>query len=164
MKIKYLFSIIISLIFTSCKDFHIVSSPDYKYWLYIDGEKGRKVEISYTERESNPNGAKKNIITTESVTLPYFKNIHYVYEGGFIKVKSANDSTTKIIGWDLDTRLLYKNCNVIAAFDTTFHSQSDSSYCKDLKRDSLYLYLNKTGYKNFKEFKKGDSEKQIQFP
>ncbi len=138
----------------------IVSSPDYSYYIYIDGEKGKQVEVSYIQREDKQ-APRKNITITETVTLPFFKETHFVYDGAFLEVGSSDDTTTKAIMFDDGTTLEDKRCPAIAVFYTE-NAVDNCAYCKELKTDSLFRYFKRIGYKGYIEFKKGDTTKRVQ--
>jgi hypothetical protein len=155
---------------------------DRNVYIYIVGDANRTVQISYLEEEKVKNtsndhsddgspapeyvGGNKNIIITESVTLPFFKDVHYVggidsEKDAFLEIISENDSTTKAIIFD-DWLLLEDNiCGVFFVWETE-NAVNECAYCKDLPKDSVLTYSKKINYPCYLEFSKGDVRKKVE--
>ena len=166
---KNIFAIITVLCLTNFSCEKVPSASDDWYYIYIEGEKGKQVEVSYIQRENYNVGeiANKNIIVTETVTLPYFKETHYVdfigkdlFRDAFLEVKSSNDSTTKAIAFSDDATLEDGKCPIMAIFEKA-NAVGECAYCNELSMDSVLLYLKKINYSCYIEFKKTDTTKKV---
>ncbi|GAB1415593.1 hypothetical protein MASR2M117_09990 [Paludibacter sp.] len=166
MKKTYiLFTIFIGLINVSCID-KFTSAKDDWYYIYIDGDIGRTVEISYLERERGVYLAKKNVIVNKTVTLPFFAEVHTIdylnkinYDS-FLEVKTNNDSTTKAIIFEINLMLEDRKCGVLQVFSPA-DALDDCEYCKDLVKDSVYNYLKRINYPCYMEFNQGETSKKV---
>lgn len=166
---KNIFIVILLLVigFTSFSCVEITpSGTDNWYYIYIDGDTGRQVEVSYLQRDEG-DAPTNNITVTETVTLPYYKETHFVdfigkelYKDAFLKIKSSNDSTTRAIAFGATTTLEDGKCPIMAMFETA-NAVGDCAYCKDLSMDSVFRYLMKIDYKGYIEFSKSDIEKEV---
>ncbi|MDR0414957.1 MAG: hypothetical protein LBH84_06040, partial [Prevotellaceae bacterium] len=118
--------------------------------IYIVGESNKTVQISYLEREKVKNTSNdhsdvgatpdfvytnRNVVITESVTLPFFKRVHCVggakSKNAFLEITSENDSTTKAIIFDDNLLLEDSRCPVFAVWETDMQV-NECAYCKDL--------------------------------
>ncbi|OJV37322.1 MAG: hypothetical protein BGO29_05990 [Bacteroidales bacterium 36-12] len=166
MKKTYiLLAIFTGLVTVSCID-KFASAKDDWYYIYIDGDIGRTVEISYLERESGVELAKKNVIVNKTVTLPFFVEVHTVdylnkinYDS-FLEVKTNNDSTTKALIFDESLKLDDQICKVFMVWDAE-NAVNECSYCKDLAKDSVYNYLKSINYPCYMEFSQGETSKKV---
>jgi hypothetical protein len=161
-----------------------------EYFIYITGDTDRTVEISYLEREKVKRSSRDrdhsadgspepeysygddNVTITESVMLPFFKEVHAVSDGKkFLEVTSENDSTTKAIIFGLELSMLRADssrCSNIAgnlSNDKIFYPDSptdcnDCMSCKGLTSDSIMSYLKATNYHGYLEFSQGDTRKR----
>jgi hypothetical protein len=142
------------------------------YYIYITGDTGRAVQISYLERGlvkdagqgSLPDGATSeyagggnNVTTTETVTLPFFKEVHYVWnsqnrQDRFLEVASTNDTTTKVVMFHPDVVLADTFCKVAYVFNTSCVVPSECAYCTSLTTDSVLSYLKYAEYPCYVEF------------
>lgn len=157
-----------------------------EYYIYIMGDANRTVHISYAEREKVKNNSRDhssdgspnpaysygddNVTTTESVTLPFFKEVHAVFDNTiFLEVTSENDTTTKAIVFTHNLFILRADsskCWYIAGIIT-----KDSRYpapdcnecasCNGLTTESIMNYLKVTGYPCYLEFSQGDTLKRV---
>jgi hypothetical protein len=169
-------SIILNL--TSCEE-RLRPNDNYVdkgMYVYIAGDSGKKVQISYLEslekvsKDMPDDGSpapesikdNKNVITTDSVTLPFFKEIYFLgkadsEEGdAFLEIFSENDSTTKAIIFD--NRLLLENsvCGILNAWETGGLYLPNCSYCSE-----MLACLKKANYPCYLEFSKGDTQKKV---
>jgi hypothetical protein len=173
----------IMLGFTSCDLFHIGGGyVDRGMYVYIAGDANKTVQISYLEREKVKKTSKdkpddgspapdfeytnKNVVVTESVTLPFFKDVHFL--GGiksendaFLEVVSENDSTTKAIIFDYTLLLEDSICSAFYVWQTESLYEHECSYCKDIPKDSVLAYLKRIDYPCYLEFSKGDTRKTV---
>jgi hypothetical protein len=155
---------------------------DYEYFIYISGDVGRSVQISYLGREildtptnDLPEGndtvfinyGRKNVYFTENVKLPFSTQISYLYsgnedEGASLTIVSENDSTTRAIIFDIGSGLVLADsvCGVYAVWWTA-NAQGECSYCKDLSKDSVLNYLRDIHYPCYLEFSKGETVKEV---
>lgn len=163
LNLVLLFLALISLAM-SCDD-KVASGIDDSYYIYITGDSGRVVDISYLQREQKEY-AKENVTVTEQATLPFFKEAHIVQFIGdavpecFLQVNSENDSTTKAIIFDNALQLADGKCGIIAAFYTE-NAVNDCEYYKDISKDSILVYLKSINYPCYMEFSKGDTLKKV---
>jgi hypothetical protein len=153
--------------------------PPDEFYIYIAGDSNRTVQISYLGREMVKNtsrdrpfdgspppeyvGGKKNVIITESVTLPFFKEVYCVggskSEGAFLEVVSENDSTTRAIIFNISLSL-EDSCGVFSVWFPE-NAVGRCSYCKDLPKDSVLTSLKRMDYPCYLEFSKGDTRKKV---
>ena len=160
-RLNFIFLFIIAVCNFSCD-----STIDSIYYIYLDGEKGKQVQISYIEKEPTSDPT-RNLTINETVTLPYFKQTHFVdfaskklYRDAFLEVKSSNDSTTRAIIFSDMTNFEDGKCPITAVFYTE-NAVNDCAYCKDLAKDSVLSYLKKINYPCYIEFKKTDTAKKV---
>lgn len=166
-KLMFGFIFLYSLCFFSCGDKIGVGGADKDVWyyIYITGDSGRTVNISYLKRPEGIDFPEENITVSDSVTLPFFKEVHAVEKGGgvpdeFLEIESANDSTTKAIIFDNDLKLADSVCRVFFVWNTE-NAQNECSYCKKLTKDSVLSYLKSINYPCYLEFTKGDTVKKV---
>ena len=164
-KLLFLLIVIIGLTNISCDD-KVASGKDDWYYIYISGDYGKTVQISYLEREKGVEFANKNVIVDSTVTLPFFAEIHTVdfidninYDS-YLEVKSQNDSTTRAIIFDEDLKLEDQNCKVFFVWSSE-NAQNDYSYCKDMAKDSVLRYLKSINYPCYIEFAKSETSKKV---
>jgi hypothetical protein len=180
--------------FVSCGD-HSVGGSSIDQWIYVSitGDTGRTVQISYLEREKVKNTANdhsddgspapeyvygnNNVIVSESVTLPFFKEIHYTNKGVtsgrdvFLEIISENDSTTKAVIFELDffvSRPDGSKCYSVAGILTgnTNYSMEDCAgctTCEGLTSDSIWNSFKSSNYSGYMEFLKDDVTKKVNF-
>jgi hypothetical protein len=158
--------ILVSLCTVSCEP--IGGGVDAWYYIYITGDTGRTVQISYLERKR-----KKNIPITEDVVLPFFKEVHYCYGSAtevFLEVVSDNDSTTKAVTFDNDFFVLISDGNKCFSVvgnltgNVVEYGSEDCdtcTTCKDLTSDSILQYFKKSNYPCYLEFSQGDLCKRV---
>ncbi len=165
MKTTHMLLLLSTLFLCSCKD-KIGAGIDDWYFIYITGDTGKTIEISYLERPTGIELPKDNITVTESVTLPFFKEVHTIDwpEGlgpnSFLEIKSTNDSTTKAIIFDDALPLSDGKCGVIEVFYTE-NAIGNCAYCADLSKDSVLKYLKSIDYPCYLEFSKKETTKKI---
>jgi len=164
-KIYLIIIVIVGFVNISCVD-KVASAKDDWYYIYIDGDTGRTVEISYLEREKGVEFANKNNTVNKTVTLPFFAEVHTVdfidkinYDS-FLEVKSNNDSTTKAIIFDESLKLEDQICKIFFVWETQ-NAENECSYCKDLTKDSILRYLKSINYPCYMEFSKGETSKKV---
>jgi hypothetical protein len=63
----------VALFFVSCDWFRFPSAAISNYFIYITGETGRSVDISYLQRDKGD--SRKNTTVNETVTLPFSKEV-----------------------------------------------------------------------------------------
>jgi hypothetical protein len=153
------------------------------YWIYITGDTGRTVQISYVAREmvKNTRGdmsvdgyvpeyvyGSKNVIFTEEVTLPFFKEEDWLSGDGrnpFLEIYSDNDSTTRAIiltdnlsvisndsieCWTNVSRLLLWQSGICTV---------DCNPCEGITMDSVLLQLKANNYPCYAEFSSNSNHK-----
>jgi hypothetical protein len=157
--------VLIGLSSTSCLDKSASGKLD-EYYIYIDGDSGRILQISYLESEQGVEFAHKNVTVSEKVTLPFFKRVETVdfinninYDS-YLKIQTDNDSTTRAIIFDLALKLKDSPCKVFSIWYPE-NAQNECAYCKDLAKDSVLSYLKSINYPCYMEFKKGETSKQV---
>lgn len=167
MKAMYLLVILSAFCLFSCGDkIGAGAGKDDWYYIYITGDSGRIVEISYLERPVGVELPKDNITVTESVTLPFFKEVHTIDwpEGlgpdNYLEIKSANDSTTRAVIFDDELSLSDGKCGVIEVFYTE-NAIGDCAYCKEISKDSVLSYLKSINYPCYLEFSNGETIKKV---
>jgi hypothetical protein len=131
------------------------------YYIYIDGDSGRTVQISYFGRENYSNN--RHFVFTEKVQLPFFKEVDFLHGGNndekvFLEIVSENDSTTKAAIFDRGV-LFADGCPVRHVW---LDAQGKCTYCEELPKDSVLRYLKSIDYPCYLEFSKGDMQKRIQ--
>jgi hypothetical protein len=150
----------------------------HEYYIYITGDTGRTVQISYPEREKAKNTSKDmlmdgspapeytygddNTTITESITLPFFKEVHAIADGKkFLEVTSENDTTTKAAIF-INNVCFPDTCPVILVFfPENGKNYNKCAYCRDLPCDSVLNYLKKISYSYYLEFSQGDTRKRV---
>jgi hypothetical protein len=144
---------------------------DSHFYIYIAGETGRTVQIVYLGQEDDGAPIPKyvygddNTVLTKTVTIPYFKEIHYngakqSCKNIFLEIVSENDSTTKAIMFDDELSLADSTCNVLTVWMTE-NAVGECTYCKDLPKDSVLHYLKSIKYPCYLEFAKGNTRKKV---
>ncbi|MDR3367465.1 MAG: hypothetical protein LBO71_10945 [Prevotellaceae bacterium] len=185
MKTRIFFAafIAVSFVVTSACDIVGGDYMVYDYCIYITGDTGRTVQISYLERGLVKNtghgqgsysdgtipeyvGGDDNVVIAEAVTLPFFKEINYVSnrqdeQDRFLEIASTNDSTTKAIMFHSDVVLADTFCDVADAFNTSYGVSDECAYCKSLSTDSILNYLKAVKYPCYIEFSQGDTQKRV---
>ncbi|MDR3367466.1 MAG: hypothetical protein LBO71_10950 [Prevotellaceae bacterium] len=150
------------------------------YYIYITGDTGRTVQISYLEQglvkntgqESLPDGTipeyvgGDNVITAETATLPFFKKVHYVWnnrnrQDRFLEVASTKDATTKAVIFHSDVVLADTFCKVAYVFNSAYGVPDECAYCKNLSIDSVLSYLKYAEYPCYREFSQGDKQQRL---
>lgn len=191
MKLKiFLYSLIV-LFFLSCDDTHQPSGSDSIYFIYAIGEKGKQIEISYLERETVKLSGKdhdmdgnpieygygdKNVIKTETVELPFFKEAHVIQFIGesvpdcFFKIQNNNSDSIKAVIFD-DSYFIVRNnnerCysvvgNLTGKTDNYGSEDCDTCItCKGLTADSVWAYFKTTEYPCYMELSKDDLSKEV---
>jgi len=166
-KLMFGFIFLYSLCFFSCGDKIGVGGAckESFYYIYITGDSGRTVNISYLKRPEGIDFPEGNIIVSDSVTLPFFKEVHAVEKGGgvpdeFLEIESTNDSATKAIIFDSDLKLADGKCGVMSVFYTE-NAVDACSYCNGYLKDSILSYLKSINYPCYLEFNKGDTVKKV---
>jgi hypothetical protein len=157
---------------------------DGTYYIYVAGVADNSVQISYLGREildastptkipdtsfeNNPPVyipyGDKNVVFTENVKLPFFKEVAYIDGGNrnsdvFLEVISENDSTTKAIIFEIGEVLFPDSCCISNAWRE--YTASKCAYCKELPKDSVLNYLKAIHYPCYLEFSKGDTRKTV---
>lgn len=165
MKVMYLLLTLSTFFLLSCGD-KIGAGKDDWYYIYITGDTGRIVTISYLERPAGVELPKENVTVTESVTLPFFKEVHTIdWPDGlgpdnFLEINTQNDSTTKATIFDNELLLSDSICRVFFVWETE-NAQNECSYCKELAKDSVLTYLKSINYPCYLEFSKGETVKKV---
>jgi hypothetical protein len=162
MKKIVFFLLACPLLFTSCENIFTGGGTVTHYYVYVAGDAGRTVTISYLERG---NGMHDNSVKTETVTLPFLTSVSAVNWGSkvadvFLEVRTQNDSTTKAIIYDNNLLLADGRCGVEQVFYPDYVT-GDCSYCKDLAKDSVMSYLKSIKYPGYIEFSKGETIKRV---
>lgn len=169
---------------------------DSAYFIYIVGDTGITVQISYLGREilsaNTPtrdepdtsfgntnttfiNYGSENTVFTEDVSLPLFKEVHFVHGGVenedvFLTVSSENDTTTKVVLFDNDLIILRadgRKCWSVAgnlSGNKSYYSVEDCdtcTTCRGLTPDSILSNLKSSGYPCYLEFEQGDTHKTV---
>lgn len=167
MKAMYLLLSLGTFFLLSCGDkIGAGAGKDDWYYIYITGDTGRTVEISYLERPAGVELPEDNVTVTESVTLPFFKEVHTIDwpEGlgpdNFLEIESSNDSTTKAVIFDNALLLSDSICRVFFVWETE-NAQNECSYCKELTKDSVLSYLKSINYPCYLEFSKGETVEKV---
>jgi hypothetical protein len=149
----------------------------HSYGIYIAGDTGKTLQISYLalEKVKNTRGdmgidgttpeyidGSKNAVFTEQVTLPCFKEIICTQaDVPFLEILSDNkDNTTKGAIFDHSITLADNRCPVIYAF-YSLHDYSDCAYCAYLPKDSILNYFRNSNYPCYIEFSAGDERKKV---
>lgn len=162
MKTTLLLSLISILGLSACID-QFGSGKLSTYYMYIDGDTGRTVDISYLQGNNNLENY-KNEIVSEKVTLPFFKTVHALHTGkvpdNFLEVKSIHDSTTRAIIFTDDLQLADGKCGILASF-LQENAVGNCAYYKDISKDSVLTYLKSINYPCYLEFSKDDTSKKI---
>lgn len=180
-------AILLLAITTQCKKglFGSKSTDDF-YYLYITGDSGQSIDISYLQEEPSSSISTKNVIYNESITLPYFKQIHVVRtKKEFLTIYSENDSTTKAIiftnnlpladKYGKDSALFSKTtgiplvdtlCWALEYLDETTKLEGSDDWerrehCHCITKDSVLNYLKEINYPCYLEFKKEDAELSV---
>jgi hypothetical protein len=190
---KKILILLIIVVFVSCGDRHLPSGMDSWYFIYIDGEVGKQVEISYFGLEKIKASGKdysedwsridsiygdKNIVLHETVRLPFFKEVHTVQfmdeavPDCYLQISSSNDSTTRAVIFDDNFFILRADGNKCYSIAGNFignnaiYSTEDCegcATCKGLTQDSIFYYLKKSDYPCYLKFSKGDSNKKKRY-
>lgn len=138
-------------------------------YIYITGDSGRIVNISYLERPLHYDGIpKENIVVTKDVTLPYFKIVStidyrpdpYTVPDIFLEVRSHNDSTTRAILFNTLTPLADPNCGAAIVF-LPENAVGKCAYLVDFPKDSVLNYLESINFRGYLEFAPGDTFKRV---
>jgi hypothetical protein len=185
MKTRIFFAtfIAVSLAVTSACNFGDHGCMLEEYYIYIKGDMGRTVKISYLEQGLVKNtaghgqvslpdgtipeyiGGDNNVTITETVTLPFFKEVDYVSssqkQDRFLDITSTHDSTTTAIMFHPDVVLADTFCKVAYVFNTSYGVSSACAYCTSLTTDSVLSYLKSVEYPCYVEFSQGDTQKRI---
>jgi hypothetical protein len=127
--------LVVSLFFFTSCDWPSSGSIDWVY-IYIDGDEGRQVEISYLAREMVKNTGKnkdedgngnraeyiytdRNVVVRETVQLPFFKEavicqfINEAVPDCFLQINTArDDSTTRAIIFDNSFFIVRSNSSI----------------------------------------------------
>jgi hypothetical protein len=165
----------------SCEDM-FCGGTDSNVYIYIAGEENKTVQISYLERGQMEDGSNdgssapkyvgcRNSLITQSVTLPFFKEVHYIGDiesayDVFLEIVSENDSTTKAIIFDrgllVENKMCRENrmCWVFSVW-LAENAVDEYSCCRDQPKDSVLSYLKRTEYPCYLEFSKGDTRKKV---
>ncbi|MCB9427045.1 MAG: hypothetical protein H6584_08480 [Flavobacteriales bacterium] len=156
---------ICSLMLFSCEDLIGAGGMDMLDYIYIDGETGRSVVISYLERQPGGTSYKDNAIVTEAVTLPYFKAVSTASSGGkipdrFLQVQTLNDTTTRAFISTNALHILDGTCGVTTIFYPE-NAVGDYSHCKEISTDSVLDYLKSVNYHGYMEFSEGETVKKV---
>ncbi|MDR3367464.1 MAG: hypothetical protein LBO71_10940 [Prevotellaceae bacterium] len=163
---------------------------DMWYYIYINGDTDRIVRISYLEREKVKNTSRDrpadgspapeyiygddNIIVTENVALPFFKEVHTVHDTDgipdeFLEITSENDSTTKAVIFEDEVFILRSDSskcwsivgNLVKDKGYSTEDCESCTSCKGLTPDSIMSYLKNTRYPCYLEFSQGDTRKRV---
>ncbi|MCB9427044.1 MAG: hypothetical protein H6584_08475 [Flavobacteriales bacterium] len=154
-----------SLVLLSCEDLIGAGGVVNTYFIYVDGAPERPVVISYLEAPLTAKSYKDNAIVTESVTLPYFKEVSTLRSGGktpdsFLQVQTLNDSTTRAFICTDELPILDGTCRVPNIFQD-FNAVGDYAYCKEISKDSVLDYLKSVNYHGYMEFAEGETVKKV---
>lgn len=168
MKAIYLVVTLSTFLLMSCKDGMIgAGGRDDRYFIYITGDSGRLVNISYLKRSEG--SSNKNITVTESVALPFFKQVNTIDvrrwrdssgPDNFLQIESTNDSTTRAIIFDDELQLVDSICRVFFIWETE-NAQNECAYCDGYPKDSVLTYLKSIKYPCYLEFSKGETLKKV---
>jgi hypothetical protein len=165
MKRSVILSCIICVaLLTSCERYQSCAL-DYSY-IFIDGDSGRVVTITYLERPWDVELPKKNQVVTENVTLPFFKEttlVRWIGQGipdEFLQIESENDSTTRGIIFDIRLKQENQVCGVVHVFYPE-NAEGIWEDCKNTTNDSIFNYLKKIQYPCYIEFSKTDTVKRV---
>ncbi|MDR3094033.1 MAG: hypothetical protein LBU62_05250 [Bacteroidales bacterium] len=173
--------VLVSLGIVSCEPIS-GGGADAWYYIYITGDTGRTVQISYLEREkiygktndmnmdgSKPDyrGGKDNVPIIEDVVLPFFKEVHFHHgnvntEDVFLEIFSQNDSTTRAVIFD--DGLGIPNDSIHQCWDNVtclFKDCYEYNPCQGITKDSALEYLKKSNYPCYLEFSQDDSRKRV---
>jgi hypothetical protein len=156
-----------------------------EYYIYAMGDTNRTVQLSYAEREKVKNNSRdhssdgspnpaysygdENVTTTESVTLPFFKEVHAVFDHTiFLEVTSENDTTTKAIIWGDHSFILTADsskCGGIARIITgnpayPLDNCDTCTSCNGVTTESIMSYLKAANHHGYLEFSQGDTRKR----
>jgi hypothetical protein len=175
---------------TSCVDIIGGAQIGDAYFIYVTGDVGRSVQISYLGREilntptndlpatpppdARPeddegyvfvNYGNKNVYFTENVKLPFSKDVAYIRginvdDDVYVTIVSENDSTTRAIIFGTELLLADSVCGAYNVWRTGY-AQGECSYCKDLSKDSVMNYLRDIRYPCYLEFSKGETAKKV---
>ncbi|MDR1227213.1 MAG: hypothetical protein LBK47_10015 [Prevotellaceae bacterium] len=189
-KVLFYTSVAISVMLMATSCIGGGSGIPHEIFIYIAGDTNRTVEISYLAREKMKRSSRDrdlsadgspapeysygndNVVITESVTLPFFKQVHAISDADeFLEVTSENDSTTKAIIFGDNLFILRPDsstCGNIAgnlSNDKKIYPDSptdcaDCMSCKGLTPDSIINYLKITNYRGYVEFSAGDTRKR----
>lgn len=167
MKAMYLLLTLSTFFLLSCGDkIGAGAGKDDWYYIYINGDTGRTVNISYLERPAGVELPEENVTVTESVTLPFFKEVHTIDwpEGlgpdNYLEIESVNDSTTKAIIFDDELPLADGKCGVMIVFYPE-NALNECTYCNGYPKDSILTYLKSINYPCYLEFSKGETIKKV---
>lgn len=167
MKAMFILMLVSSFFLLSCGDkIGAGAGKDDWYYIYITGNTGKSVNISYLERPAGVELPEENVTVTESVTLPFFKEVHTIDwpEGlgpdNFLEIETQNDSITRAIIFDDELLLSDSICRVFFVWETE-NAQNECSYCKELAKDSVLNYLKSINYPCYLEFSKGETVKKV---
>ncbi|MDR3246968.1 MAG: hypothetical protein LBT50_11140 [Prevotellaceae bacterium] len=191
MKKILILMILAGFVFVSCIDRLLTSCIASEYYIYIDGEVGKQVEISYLGREKIKASGKdytedwvridstygdKNVVLHETVTLPFFKEVYTVQFSNeappdcYLQISSNNDSTTRAVIFvnelfvlRADGNTCYSIAGNLLGNNAIYGTENceECTTCKGLTQDSIFYYLKKSDYPCYLEFSKGDSNKKI---
>ncbi|MCB9427043.1 MAG: hypothetical protein H6584_08470 [Flavobacteriales bacterium] len=156
---------IVSLALISCEDLIGAGGMADTYFIYVDGDPGRSVVISYLESQPEAKSYKDNAIVSESVILPYFKAVNTYRSGGktpdkFLQVQTLNDTTTRGVVFDYKLPILDGTCKVTTIFYPE-NAKGKYAHCKDISKDSVMDYLKSVNYHGYMEFAKGETVKKV---
>ena len=134
------------------------------YFIYVSGDSGKTVQISHPAQKNR--GSNENVVITEQVQLPFFKEVNFLSGGGrdedmFLEITSENDSTTKAAIFGYETSFS-DGCPVIKVFENEDAAYwHECFYCEDLPRDSVLNYFKAVLYPCYLEFAKGETVKKV---
>ncbi len=159
------------------------------YFIYITGDSGRSVDISYLQKEPSTGSKRSNVIFDTTVILPYFANIstiQYISDDvpdEFLTVNSDNDYTTRAIIFTDDLLLADEKGKDSVLFDATGHAIVDTlclvfdmfnkeelegqddwerqTNCHCITEDSVLNYLKSIDYPCYMEFTGEETEMSV---
>ncbi|MDR3094034.1 MAG: hypothetical protein LBU62_05255 [Bacteroidales bacterium] len=157
---------LVSLCFMGCP--HNCLDSSIYYCIYITGDTGRIVEISYPAHEKS--GSSSNIIFTKSVILPFFEEIFYIddekVQNIFLDVVSKNDSTTRAIIFDANLSISNSTDSInqcwssVASIFKDIAEDCDNCNPCEFTKDSALNYLKNKNF-GYLEFSQGDTHKRV---
>jgi hypothetical protein len=185
---KFMIIFIAAAIMSSCERIS-GSGIDSWYYIYITGDEGKVLQISYLQENhpSNYQGdnspgnepvepsdtkqSDKDIVVSQTVTLPFFKEVHTVgtTSNPFLEIVSENDSTTRSVIFDNSLsvrRADGQECwsvvgNLTGRSEYSVENCDECTSCKGLTRDSILNYIKESDYPCYIEFSKVDTRKKV---